>query len=103
MIILLVIVIVIYLILAIIFRDKTVSQEVADEVMEKAVVDYLAKRKVSMPTRAVVNRIPNWSQSDLDLYQKEKMKRRIINETYLLGVMSGNKLKEKRESYVGLK
>jgi hypothetical protein len=81
MIILLVIVIVVYLILAIIFRDKTISHEVADEVMEKAVIDYLAKRKLSMPSTVVVNRMPNWSQSDPDLYQKERIKRIITKHT----------------------
>lgn len=91
-----------YLILAIIFRDKNVSQEIEEEVMGKAVTDYLAKRKLSMTTVTPVSRFPDWNPVNPDLYQKERIKRRIINETYLLGVMSGNRLKEKRERYVRL-
>lgn len=103
MIILLVVVIFIYLILGIVFRDKEVPQEIYDEVMQKELDKYLAKRKLSVYRRAEGTKYPAWNEEYANLCERERIKRRLINETFLLGVMSGNRLKEKRERYVRVK
>ncbi|MBP6859081.1 MAG: hypothetical protein KBC69_00445 [Candidatus Magasanikbacteria bacterium] len=100
MFILLVIVVVIYLILGIVFRDKEVTQEIHDEIMQKELDNYLARRKLSVYRRAEGPKYPAWNEEYADLCERERIKRRLINETFLLGVMSGNRLREKREKYI---
>lgn len=103
MVLLFLVVAVIYLILALIFRDKTVNLEEDSEVAREFVLNYLANKQIFNPGR--VEKIVEHSQNNhgMNLLAVEKTKRRLMNETFLLGVMSGTRLKDKREKYIQLK
>ena len=103
MIILLLVVVFIYFILGVVLRDKNVSLEVEDEVMQQALIDYVTKKKLLAPAVAEVGVMREHNYTGLSLLEREKAKRKVINTTFLLGVASGTRLRENREKYIQIK